>query len=136
MGCGGAFAQTAPERVGITGQRAQGTALTQPSTAGSRLGLAPLDTAATVSVLDGERVRERGLSSLIDAKTLAPGISSAPNPGNGDNLLSARGFSTTNPSARAISSPPPANAFSAGACARITGSTSGQADPATATAVE
>jgi len=106
LGCGGAFAQTAPERVEITGQRAQGTALTQPSTAGSRLGLAPpLDTAATVSVLDGERVRERGLSSLIDAKTLAPGISSAPNPGNGDNLLSARGFSTANPGARAIASP-------------------------------
>jgi iron complex outermembrane receptor protein len=82
--------------VEITGQRAQGTALAQPSTAGSRLGLTPLDTAASVSVLDGERVRELGLSSLIDAKTLAPGISSASNPGNGGNLLSARGFSGQN----------------------------------------
>jgi iron complex outermembrane receptor protein len=96
LGCCGAFAQTAPERVEITGQRAQGTALAQPSTAGSRLGLTPLDTAASVSVLDGERVRELGLSSLIDAKTLAPGISSASNPGNGGNLLSARGFSGQN----------------------------------------
>jgi len=96
MGCGSAFAQTAPERVEITGQRTQGTALTQPFTAGSRLGLAPLDTAASVSVLDGARVRELGLPSLIDAKTLAPGISSAPNPGNGGNLLSARGFSGQN----------------------------------------
>jgi len=96
MGCGNAFAQTAPERVEITGQRTQGTALTQPSTAGSRLGLTPLDTAASVSVIDGERVRELGLSSLIDVKTLAPGISSAPNPGNGGNLLSSRGFSGQN----------------------------------------
>ena len=96
VGCGSAFAQTAPERVEITGQRTQGSVLTLPSTAGSRLGLTPLDTAASVSVLGGERVRELGLSSLIDAKTLAPGISSAPNPGNGGNLLAARGFSGQN----------------------------------------
>jgi len=51
LGCSSAFAQTAAERVEITGLRTQGTALTQPSTAGSRLGLTPLDTAGSVSVL-------------------------------------------------------------------------------------
>ena len=98
--CATAAAQTVrddtPQRVEITGTRALDTALTQPSTAGSRLGLTPLDTAASVSVLSGERVRELGVSSLIEAKTLAPGISSANNPGNGGNLLNARGFSGQN----------------------------------------
>lgn len=82
----------ASQRVEITGTRVLDTALTQPSTAGSRLGLTLLDTAASVSVLSGERVRELGLGSVIEAKTLAPGVTSANNPGNGGNLLSARGF--------------------------------------------
>jgi iron complex outermembrane recepter protein len=93
-----ATAQTgdAAQRVEITALRVLDTALTQPSTAGSRLGLTPLDTAASVSVLDGQRVRELGVTSLVEAKTLAPGISSANNPGNGGNLLNARGFSGQN----------------------------------------
>ncbi len=91
-----AWAQAEPQRVEISGQRSLDTALTQPSTAGSRLGLTPLDTAASVSVLDGERLRELGISSLIEAKTLGPGISSANSPGNGGNLLNARGFSGQN----------------------------------------
>ncbi len=94
--CSAAWAQLEPQRVDITGQRSLDTALTQPSTAGSRLGLTPLDTAASVSVLDGERVRELGITSLIEAKTLAAGISSANSPGNGGNLLNARGFSGQN----------------------------------------
>jgi iron complex outermembrane receptor protein len=89
-------APAASQRVEITGTRLLDTALTRASGAGSRLDLTPLDTPASVSVLDGERVRELGLSSLIEAKTLAPGLSSANNPGNGGNLLNARGFSGQN----------------------------------------
>jgi iron complex outermembrane receptor protein len=96
--CGAATAQPAaePQRVEITGTRLLDTALTLPSTAGSRLDLTPLDTAASVSVLGGERIRELGLLSVIEAKTLAPGVTSANNPGNGGNLLTARGFSGQN----------------------------------------
>ncbi len=96
--CSVATAQPAsePQRVDITGTSLFDTALTVPSTAGSRLGLTPLDTAASVSVLEGERIRDLGLSSVIEAKTLAPGVTSANNPGNGGNLLSARGFSGQN----------------------------------------
>ena len=92
------IAQNTPDtqRVEITGTKLLDTALSLPSTAGSRLGLTPLETPASVSVLSGERVRKLGISNLIDAKTLAPGISSANNPGNGGNLLNARGFSGQN----------------------------------------
>jgi iron complex outermembrane receptor protein len=84
------------QRVEVTAERASDQALTRASTAGSRLGLTALDTAASVSVLGGERVRELGVGSLIEAKTLAPGLSSANTPGNGGNLLNARGFSGQN----------------------------------------
>jgi iron complex outermembrane receptor protein len=96
--CGAAQAQPAkvPQRIEITGTHTLDTVLTQPSSAGSRLGLTPLDTAASVSVLDGERIRELGVTSVIEAKTLAPGVTSANNPGNGGNLLAARGFSGQN----------------------------------------
>jgi iron complex outermembrane receptor protein len=96
--CGATAAQPAaePQRVEITGTRLLETALTTPSTAGSRLSLTPLDTSASVSVLGGERIRELGLLGVIEAKTLAPGVTSANNPGNGGNLLAARGFSGQN----------------------------------------
>ncbi len=92
----GAQTSDPSQRIEITGARVLETGLTQPSTAGSRLGLTPLDTAASVSVLGGERIRELGLLSVIEAKTLAPGVTSANSPGNGGNLLTARGFAGQN----------------------------------------
>ena len=50
-----------------------------PDTTGSRLGLTPLETPATISV--------------IDAESRAPGISNSGNPGKGGTALAARGSS-------------------------------------------
>lgn len=80
------------EDILVVGQHAQGT-LTTPNATGSRLGLTPLETPATISVIDGATIRARGDMSVIDATSRAPGISNAGNPGNGGTALAARGFS-------------------------------------------
>lgn len=95
-------AEAAPGRdatlpaVVVTGSAVSDGRLTQTSTAGSRLELTPLETPASVAVVPGDRVRALGVNTVIEAKTLAPGLTSANNPGNGGNLLSARGFSGQN----------------------------------------
>ncbi|SEN46878.1 iron complex outermembrane recepter protein [Sphingomonas gellani] len=89
-------AQTTPpsgsEDILVVGQHSRDT-LTTPDTTGSRLGLTPLETPATLSVIDGDTIRARGDMSVIDAESRAPGISNAGNPGNGGTALTARGFS-------------------------------------------
>lgn len=60
---------------------------------GSRLGLSVLETPASVQILTGDLIRERGDLSIIDAVTRATGISTAANGGNGGTALAARGFS-------------------------------------------
>lgn len=67
--------------------------LTVPASTGSRLGLTPLETPATLSVIDGNVLRARGDLTIVDAVTRAPGITSSANPGNGGTALVARGFS-------------------------------------------
>jgi len=66
--------------------------LTTPAETGSRLGLTPLETPASVFVLDGDSLRARGDFLVIDAVTRAPGVSNAGNPGNGGTSLAMRGF--------------------------------------------
>ncbi|KAF1042550.1 MAG: Ferrichrome outer membrane transporter/phage receptor [Herbaspirillum frisingense] len=66
--------------------------LKKTSTAGGRLPLTPLEVPASVAVISGDTIRERGYPTLLDAQTRAPGISSVPFSGNGNNSLSARGF--------------------------------------------
>jgi iron complex outermembrane receptor protein len=68
-------------------------ALTLPAATGSRLGLTPLQTPASVAVIDGDTLRARGDMTVIDAVTRAPGITTVANPGNGGTALAARGFS-------------------------------------------
>ena len=67
--------------------------LKEPAQTGSRLGLSPLETPASVAVLDGDAIRLRGDLDLMSAVTRAPGITTAANPGNGGTALAARGFS-------------------------------------------
>jgi iron complex outermembrane receptor protein len=74
----------------VLGQR---DVLKTPTQAGSRLDLTPLETPASIAVLDGDQIRTRGDPSIVDAVTRAPGITSAANPGNGGTALAARGFS-------------------------------------------
>ncbi|HKX79900.1 MAG TPA: TonB-dependent receptor [Novosphingobium sp.] len=75
----------------VFGQRQP--ALAMPQSTGSRLGLTPLETPASIAVVDGEELRARGDLTLQDAVTRAPGITNIADPGNGNTALAARGFS-------------------------------------------
>jgi iron complex outermembrane receptor protein len=103
FGPGGALAQSgeaagnssgtgglAPVRVDA-GRRSP-LAIDEPSHTGSRLGLTPLETPASIEVLTGDTIRARGDVSVIDAVTRATGITGSPGPGNGGTALAARGF--------------------------------------------
>lgn len=84
------------EAITVSEERGVATPLVQKSTAGSRLELTPFETPASIAIVEGALIRALGTSSVIDAKTLAPGISSANSPGNGGNVLNARGFTGVN----------------------------------------
>ena len=66
--------------------------LDRPSTAGSRLGLTPLETPASVAVLGGAQIRLRGDASINAAVTRAVGITTTATVGGGGNGVAARGF--------------------------------------------
>lgn len=59
---------------------------------GSRLGLSPRETPASVSVMSAGQMAARGIRRTQDAVTSLPGMAEAPSPGNGFSSLSARGF--------------------------------------------
>lgn len=69
-----------------------GLALSEPTSTGSRLGLTPRETPASVEVLSGDTIRERGDLSVREAVTRATGITANGAPGNGGTALAARGF--------------------------------------------
>lgn len=66
--------------------------LNAPASAGSNLGLSPMQTPASIDVLTRRHIEERGDANVTDAITRAGGISAMPHPGNGMSALSARGF--------------------------------------------
>jgi len=66
--------------------------LAMPNATGSRLGLTPLETPASVQVISGEVARERGDQTLQEASTRAVGVTRQGDPGNGGNSVIARGF--------------------------------------------
>lgn len=70
-----------------------GLNLDVPAQTGSRLGLTPLETPASVEVIPGTTIHDRGQTSVIDAVTQnATGFTSTASPGNGGTSLAARGF--------------------------------------------
>jgi iron complex outermembrane receptor protein len=71
------------------------TTLDAPAPTGSRLGLTPLETPASVSVLLGDAIRERGVQSVVEAKSQAVGVTNKSNPGNSGGGVALRGFSDT-----------------------------------------
>ncbi len=81
----------APIRVEAAG--AADLNLTRKAGGASRLQLTPLETPASVEVIDGETIRMRGDVELIDAITRAVGFSDNAGPGNGGSAVAARGFS-------------------------------------------
>ena len=75
----------------VTGAREP--VLTQETDTGSRLGLTPLETPASVNTVDGDDARARGDQSVQAAVSRAPGVTNASNPGNGGSAYAMRGFS-------------------------------------------
>lgn len=69
------------------------TRMSQVSSTGSRLGLTVLETPASVTVINGDRMRASGDQDIQLAVTRAPGVTTSANPGNGGTALAARGFS-------------------------------------------
>jgi iron complex outermembrane receptor protein len=67
-----------------------------PSGTGSRLGLTPRETPASVSSISSEDLEERNITRLQDGVKRSPGFTDSGSPGNGGTGLSARGFSGHN----------------------------------------
>ncbi|MBI5132827.1 MAG: TonB-dependent siderophore receptor [Rhodopseudomonas palustris] len=64
-----------------------------PASSASRLNLTPLQTPASVEIIKGETIAERGQHSVIDAVTQnATGFTASPAPGNGGLSFATRGF--------------------------------------------
>lgn len=69
-----------------------GLELTKPAATGSRLDLTPLETPASVEVISGEKIRERGQHNVNEAVSRATGFTTLAAPGNGGTSLGVRGF--------------------------------------------
>ena len=69
------------------------TRMSQVGSTGSRLGLTVLETPASISIINGDRMRARGDQDIQAAVTRAPGLTTSANPGNGGTALALRGFS-------------------------------------------
>ncbi|CFX45327.1 putative TonB-dependent siderophore receptor [Candidatus Filomicrobium marinum] len=86
------LAETASASTG-QGETKPGLNLDAPAATGSRLGLTPLETPASVEIIPAQSIRERGQQSVTEAVTQnATGFTSAAAPGNGGSSLTARGF--------------------------------------------
>jgi iron complex outermembrane receptor protein len=69
-----------------------GTAGARESTTASRLNLSTLETPATIDIIDGDAIRARVDTNVLDAVTRSGGFTNESNPGNGSFSISARGF--------------------------------------------
>lgn len=69
-----------------------GKALNTASETGSRLELTVLETPATVDIIDGDAIRERLDTSVMEAVTRSAGFTNDGHPGNGGQNIAARGF--------------------------------------------
>jgi iron complex outermembrane recepter protein len=69
-----------------------GTQGARESTTGSRLDLTVLETPATVDIIDGEAIRARIDTNVLEAATRSAGFTNESNPGNGSSSIGARGF--------------------------------------------
>ncbi|MCG5248397.1 TonB-dependent receptor [Methylorubrum extorquens] len=76
---------------------ATGLNLTTPSRSASRLDLSPLQTPASIEVIPGQKIRERGQETVQEAITQnAAGITTIGAPGNGLGAYTSRGFAGVN----------------------------------------
>lgn len=92
--CGGYASSAAAQ---ATGQGVEeilvfGTQGARDSSTGSRLDLTLLETPATVDIIDGDAIRARMDTSVLEAATRSAGITNESNPGNGGFSVCSRGF--------------------------------------------
>ncbi|MFI5446378.1 TonB-dependent receptor [Polaromonas sp. UC242_47] len=73
-----------------------------PSATGSRLGLTPRDTPASISSISAADLEERNITRVQDAVKRLPGFTDSASAGNGGTGLTARGFSGHNSVAQMI----------------------------------
>lgn len=66
--------------------------LVEEAATGSRLGLTPLETPASVYSVDGDSIRALGDTDFNEAVTRAPGLAQSQSPGNGSIDVTSRGF--------------------------------------------
>ncbi len=78
--------------INVTARNVPADPLTQPLETGSRLGLASLDTPASVEAVTAAAIDARGDRTVLDAVTRATGFTNAAAPGNGGTALGVRGF--------------------------------------------
>jgi iron complex outermembrane recepter protein len=83
--------QSQVEEVTVFGERISST-LTATASTGSRLGITPLETPASIEIIDGELIRQRGDATIVEAITRATGLSNDASPGDGGSSMAARGF--------------------------------------------
>jgi iron complex outermembrane receptor protein len=82
------------ETVGVVGTGV--SPMEVPAPTGTRLGLTPLETPASLAVVTGETIRERGDVTVEEAETRMVGITSQAAPGNGGGSRMSRGFGGLN----------------------------------------
>jgi iron complex outermembrane receptor protein len=82
---------TTVSEVQVTSRRA--VTLDEAQETGSRLGLTPLETPASIELVPGETIRERGDVSTQEAVSRITGFTSVGTPGDGGGAVTARGFS-------------------------------------------
>lgn len=73
-----------------------------PSSTGSRLGLTPRDTPASITSISSADLEERNITRVQDAVKRMPGFTDSASAGNGGTGLTARGFSGHNSVAQMI----------------------------------
>jgi iron complex outermembrane receptor protein len=82
------------EVVGVVGTGV--SAMSVPSPTATRLGLTPLETPATLVVVTGETIRQRGDVTVEDAEVRMVGVTTQGSPGNGFASRTTRGFGGVN----------------------------------------
>ncbi len=88
--------------VSVTATGQNGLGLDAVSNTGSRLGLTPMLTPASVSSLSADDIAARNLLRAQDVAVSLPGLSQSPEPDSGNNSLSARGFQGHNSVAQMV----------------------------------
>jgi iron complex outermembrane receptor protein len=87
-----ALSQVAATLPTVTVSASETPLLQRPASTGSKLDLTPLQTPASVEIIDREQLDLHGDTTIVNAVSRATGITSIGHPGNSGSDLSARGF--------------------------------------------